>query len=299
MQLSNIRPLTQLGVENAIYTDGRPCFSPDGDTILFERWISKTMPAQFFTVSLDNTFINGETYFYYSDTYGCMRADWSWNAPDFAPAIAFTGISKDASNRIVSKIMLLTPGGKPNSAEQIPIQNYTESLLSYPAWYPDGKFLLIADYTSHNLIKVSNKGVLVETITPDLFMSGMGTVMASNSNIVAFAGQPRKITYNQNINQIWYQDGHQDPELLSSDKKGDIGRTPWFSPDGTHLTFEAKGQIYLKPVAMPFQHVKSTQVTNASRFAQHTKFSPDGKTLVWAQQTGENCSQIYCGTIEY
>lgn len=298
MELHDIRPITQLDQDNPIYTDGRPCFSPDGKTVLFERGIPNKMVDQLFSVPLDNTSKDGESCYYYSDSYGCKRADWSWssNQPD---AIAFTAIAKGTST-----VMLLSPGGAPNSAKKITTPGYQDAILSYPAWFADGKSLLLTNYSKYELLKYELATNDIWTLTPELFMAGMGSICPTNSNLFAFAGQPRKITYNQNINQIWIQDGFNDPELFSSDEKGAIGRAPWFSPDGTVMAFEAKGdngrlQIFLKHIAIPYQSLNAVQVSSAQLYAQHAKFSPDGKTLVWAQQTSESCSQIFCGTINY
>jgi Tol biopolymer transport system component len=296
MYLTDIRPITQTGVKTEKFIDGRPCFSPDGKTVLFERSGASLNFAQFWSVLLDN--VLPEKLFYKSDSYNCLRAAWSWFG-DYPQAIAFTGTTKKEST-----IMLVSDNATNNSAKCLNVKNYASAILSYPAWYPDGESLLISNYSNYRLIKLNIKTQEVLLITPELFMSGMGTVSAANSNMIAFAGQPRNEPYDQFINQIWIQDGHNDPELFSSDAKGAIGRAPWFSPDGSLMAFEAKGnnnrlQIFLKPTAIPYQNLKATQVSEATLYAQHAKFSPDGKTLIWAQQTRENCSQIYCGTIIY
>ncbi|MEP2937589.1 MAG: hypothetical protein ABJM06_09660 [Gilvibacter sp.] len=298
MNLKGIRPITQLGQSNPIYSDGRPCFAPDGKTVLFERSIINKMNAQLFSVPIDNTIKNGESCYYYSDSYQCLRADWSWSSSQ-PNAIAFTAIANGTST-----VMLLKPGGTPDSAKAITTPGFKDAILSYPAWFANGKSLLLTNYSKYELLKYELSTNDIWTLTPELFMSGMGTVSPTNSNLVAFAGQPRKLTYDQNINQIWIQDGFNDPELFSSDEKGAIGRAPWFSPDGTVMAFEAKGdngmmQIFLKRITIPYQSTDAVQVSTAKMYAQHAKFSPDGKTLVWAQQTSENCSQIFCGTIEY
>ena len=297
MKLQDITPITQIDLKSAQYIDGRPCISPDGKTVLFERGSDK-MAAQLFSVSIDNTSKNGESCYYYSGLYACLRADWSWSdsQPD---AIAFTANANGGSS-----VMLLKPGDPPNSAKEITAPGFQNDVLSYPAWYANGKSLLITNYSSYELLKLELSNNEIWTLTPELFMAGMGSVSPTNDNLIAFAGQPRKLTYNQNINQIWIQDGINDPELFSSDEKGAIGRAPWFSPDGTVIAFEAKGdngrlQIFLKHIAHPYQSIEAVQVSKAEMYAQHAKFSPDGKTLVWAQQTAKDCSQIFRGTIIY
>jgi len=48
MKVTNIHPITQTGVTaSEHYIDGRPCFSPDGNTVLFER-AGKEIPRQDF-----------------------------------------------------------------------------------------------------------------------------------------------------------------------------------------------------------------------------------------------------------
>jgi len=301
MQVSNIRPITQLATNDSKYIDGRPCFSPDGNTVLFERGGSDLKFAQFWSVPLNDS--KQEQCFYYSDFYGCFRASWSWNNVLGPQTIAFTGVNDKGVT-----LWLLEPGAEPNSATQLLVKNHEKNALSYPAWFADGESLLISNYSNLQLIKVNLANHDVWTLTPELFSSGMGTVSATNSNLIAFAGQPRTDQpYNQNINQIWIQDGFNDPVLFSSDEKNAIGRAPWFSQDGAFIAYEALDasglmQIYIKSVAQPYNQVSAVQVslvTEKGMYAQHGKFSPDGKTIIWAQQTSKNCSQIYAASITY
>ncbi len=77
-------------------------------------------------------------------------------------------------------------------------------------------------------------------------------------------------------------------EDLSPMGKGEIGRAPWFTPDGGHLGFENYDenqvmQIWMKPVLEPYEDQPVSQISFGSVVSQHVKFSPDGLTAVWAQ----------------
>lgn len=306
MRIHSIHPITQSDLNGTSFIDGRPCFAPDGNTVLFERAPTDSNQgstlAAFFTVAL-NAPDNSQP-LYASDQYACLRGSWSWNPQQSTHQIAFTGVTQIAPKKFESKIMLLTPGAPNNSAQVLNVKGYESSQLSYPAWYPQDGQLMVTDYTSLHLLKVDLQGNCLAVITPDLFMSGMGTVNTAQPNMLAFAGQPRKEPYKQDNNQVWIQDGSNDPVLFSSDQAGAIGRAPWFSPDGFYMVYEAKDsnghmQIYIKPVAEPYPEVPATQVSHAPYFAQHAKFSPDGSRLVWVQQISNTRARIICASIEY
>lgn len=298
MKISNVYPLTQSNLHGTQYIDGRPCFSPDGQTVLFERADSLEALSGFFTVPLDQPDL--VSLLYKSDNYSCLRAAWSWNPKQKNNQIAFTGITKGRP----SKVMLLTPGDPNNSATVVVVPGYEYAPLSYPAWYPNSTDLLITDYKSNRLLKISEHGTFIKFLTPENFMAGMGTINATDPDTIAYAGQHRTAPpYNQFINQIWIQQGYNDPALFSSNAEGAIGRAPWFDPNGERLTYEAIAdsgnmQIFLKKVKEPYQKAPVIQVSHKPGFAQHAKFSPDGKKMVWVQQFSKSHARIMCGTID-
>lgn len=287
---TNIRPLTQ--TDKVHYYDGRPCFDPSGKIVLFERTLGILRRTQLWAVPLNKA--GTESEYYSSSKHDCLRAAWSWNPGQTTQQIAFTG-----PNFPVYTINADQPY---NFKEQeFAVRGYGESDLSYPAWYPNSTDLLIANYSELKLIKVSLGGDFLGTLTNAGYFSGMGTVNHSNTDIIAYAGQviPKNRKYDQGINQIWIQDGGNPPQLFSPMGKGQIGRAPWFTPDGGYLGFENYDenhvmQIWMKPVLEPYEDQPVSQISFGSVVSQHVKFSPDGLTAVWAQGP-----QIYAADLTY
>ncbi|MEP0264620.1 hypothetical protein [Dokdonia sp.] len=296
MEVTDIKALTQVTSKKP-YLDGRPCFSPDGKTVLFERSGSGIDLAEFWSVSINE--VGSELPYYISDTYKCLRAAWSWNPNQEKDQIAFT-----ANSNGISKIMLLDENGKSNSARELSIQGYQANIsLSYPAWYANEMALLITDYKGLSLIKATTDGVFLGVVSSRTKWAGMGTVSALHPTTIAYAGQSINSTgYDQSINQIWIERATSPPALFSS--KSTIGRGPWFSPDGKIMAYEGTDglsnnlQIFLQEVGeFPYNN-KAIPVSAITNNSLHAKFSPDGTKLVWAQHTAQGKSQIYIATIK-
>ncbi len=301
MKVIDIHAITQTGTNsNEHYVDGRPCFSPDGNTVLFERTGNGISRAQFWTVQIPT---NIEKCYYKSHTYGCLRASWSWNPTQNSKQIAFTGIYPQGDTPM-SRIMLLDENGVDNSATHLTVPGYKNAELSYPAWYPNELALLMTNYSKLELLKVNMNSLDAKVLTSDAYWSGMGTVNQVDSNMIAFAGQPAGSgKYNQQINKILLQVSNNTPVIFSDPAKGAIGRAPWFNPNGSVMAFEAnstqqKLQIFIREVDVNNpQSPPIIPVSNPKFAAQHAKFSPDGSKMVWAQNDGKGRSQIYMGTL--
>jgi len=308
MRVTNIHPITQIGDNSdEFFFDGRPCFSPDGNTVLFERIKAKQKVTnqQLWTVNIPT---NSENLYYKSDTYGCLRASWSWNSKQKAQQIAFTGIYLQGDKQ-VSRIMLLDENGANNSAKHLFVPDFQECQLSYPAWLSNELVLLMTNYSQLQLLKASIVTGECSVVSNSAYWSGMGTVNPKNPQIIAYAGQPKGSgKYDQTKNRVLLQVGQNDPVVFSDPAQHKIGRAPWFNPDGTVMAFEAKSdqdklQIFIKSVDLSNLDTPIIQVSNPNFAAQHAKFSPDGSQLVWAQNNGktkgEERSQIFIGTVEY
>jgi Tol biopolymer transport system component len=298
MKVIDKKPITQvIDASEFKYIDGRPCFAPDGNTVLFERSGSGITKAQFWSVNISSK--DKEAVFYTSDTYTCLRADWSWNPNQKKNQIAFTANYRNG----VSKIMLLDVSGASNSAKELVIQGYqANTRLSYPAWYPNESSLLITDYNALALLKATIEGEFLGVVSSGTKWAGMGAVSAKHPNVIAYAGQAINSNgYNQNINQIWIQHPGSHPALLSG--KGTIGRGPWFSPDGKIMAYEGTDgvsntlQIFLKKIGKFPYNKKAIPVSNIKNNSLHAKFSPDGTKVVWAENTAKGKAQIFIGTI--
>lgn len=296
MRVTDIKPITQTTSEPS-YIDGRPCFSPDGKTVLFERNGGDIRLAEFWTVDIETD--DPATPYYTSDQYSCFRAAWSWNPNQQNNQIAFTANFPNG----ISKIMLLDEGGASNSAQELIVQGYQANIrLSYPAWYANEMALLMTDYEGLSLLKATTDGTFLGVVSSRTKWAGMGTVSAKNPNIIAYAGQGvNDQGYNQNNNQIWLERPGNKPALFSA--KGAIGRGPWISPNGHIMAYEGTEsgtsgnlQIFLKEIIPPFTN-KAIPVSNANHNSLHAKFSPDGKKLVWAEHLSPSKAQIYIGTI--
>ncbi|QHI37215.1 Protein TolB [Kordia antarctica] len=303
MKVKDIYPITQVGVNaNENFIDGRPCFSRDGNTVLFERSGNGISKAQFWTVELPTKIAS---LYYKSDGYDCLRASWSWNLAQKSKQIAFTGMFPVPGKvELVSKIMLLDENGANNSATHLSVSGYEQSQLSYPAWYPNELSLLMTNYSQLQLLKVDITTLESSVLTSSEYWSGMGTVNQNDSSMIAFAGQPKGSgKYNQQINRVLLQVGNNTPVVFSDPAQGKIGRAPWFSNDGNIMAFEAispkgKLQIFIRKVDQ--ENPQSTpiiSVSNSNFAAQHAKFSRDGSQIVWAQNNEKGGAQIYMGTV--
>jgi hypothetical protein len=273
--ISNRRALTQ--TQSQTFVDGRPCFDPSGKTVLFERAQGGLQYSQLWSVALAGP---GSESLYYSANHDCLRASWSWNTEQSSHQIAFTG----------TNFPVYTINADPSNfdEQQLSVTGYDGASLSYPAWYPSSE-LLIANYSDYKLIKADLSGNFLGELTASTFWSGMGTLNQAAPDIIAYAGQlAGSGVYHQKNNKVWLQDGNDAPEQVSPLGKKQIGRAPWFTPDGQYIGYEnidTKNvyQVWLQALIQPYDQQLPVQVSVGGEVSQHIKFSPDGATAVWAQ----------------
>lgn len=241
----------------------RPVFSPDGSSVVFEYTPVGSKDSTLYTCATSEFGAHGDggaaTPFLKKPPSGVQsRPDWSLANGNVAFQINSAAYTSDSSGGSIAPVK--NGGG-----------------LAYPVWYPQAAALMAIVDGVHALTKIDFGGNRTP-ITPSGWYAGMGTVNQATPSQIAFAGQIDKgQPYNENDNQIWLYDGSGDPTQLDDEQ----GRAPWYSPAGTQLVFESnrggKYQIWLttsggNPVA----------ITDPAWGAQHAKFSPDGKTIVFA-----------------
>lgn len=241
----------------------RPVFSPDGQSVVFEYTPLGTTNSVLYICSTSafgaSSGGSAPTPFLQNAPAGVQsRPDWSLANGQVAFQIGSAVHTCDESGGSIAAVK-------------------NGSGLAYPAWYPKAAALLAITDGVHALIRIDFSGDR-SPITPGGWYAGMGAVNQAAPSQIAFAGQINNgQPYNQNDNQIWLYDGSGDPTQFDDEQ----GRAPWYSPDGTQLVFESNRggsyQIWLStnggdPIA----------ITDPAWAAQHAKFSPDAKTIVFA-----------------
>ncbi len=296
------------GMESNDFVDGRPCFSPDGQTVLFMRQKlvrngeGKLEPgnAWFCTVPAEGGEVSD---FAQMAGFQFTRPDWSWVRRSFQ--IAFCGISNsggensiyllDVASRKIKRIL------RGDSARN--------RIFSYPSWYPGAGALCVTNYwegtnsegfttpgTMQHLLRCELDGKTNPLTHPTQIWPGMSSVSQVGSGpgnlpAIAFAGEPRtRAGYNQDFNQIWIR--RPNGSVFAVD--GLQARAPWWSPDGSLIAFESNRETsktghenYQIFVQDPSNPSSIFPVTSPEMAVQHAKWSPDGSRLTFAYAIGK------------
>ena len=243
----------------------RPVYSPDGKTLLFER----TTGGQTLLYTCPVGDGSNPVPFLQDVPSGLKnqtRPDWSRSAGNW---VAFA----DPSNGI----WLTDENGEQTQ------QLANTGGMTYPSWYPGAQSLAVmvtgqgeGPYTA----QIDRDGKFVQRLMPDSLFAGMPSISQANSADLAFPGQKAVPPYNQDNNKIYISTAPSNATLLDSSQ----GRAPWWSPDGALVAFESDrsgGGHYAIYVAKP-DGSGLQQLTDPSVGAEHPKFSPDGKNIVFA-----------------
>ena len=265
--------------ENTVY-DGRPCFSPDGNTILFMR--TESGVTSFYTIPTTGGDATKLFSFPGEDQMQATRPDWSW----VNNTIAFTGCPMDNGQ----KGYLYTIDSSGGSLTYYPVGSPAGDQIFYPSWYPDGKSIAITNYSDNLIEQVfvdppSTDGIPVSD--PDDILYGMCSINQNPDTGWLLAGaaqRPSQNGYHQKNNHIWLQTFSGE---IRENKVTAVGRAPWWSPDGSQIAFEGTVDksigsyaIYVQTIGSPEQDFVAgpIQVTpSPPQFqTQHAKWSPTG-----------------------
>ncbi|TVP43557.1 MAG: hypothetical protein EA350_13430 [Gemmatimonadales bacterium] len=293
MEVLRSSPRMRMVVSDPGYAYSRPCFSPGGDRILFMR---TPVSASAGTVARDN----GSPWSLWTVPVegGEMRpalvdASLSATRPDWCPVsgrIVFTGIREGRP-----ELWLLDgDGGTPT---RVDVGVLPDARFFYPSWFPDGKRLLVTDYSTHQVHAVDLEGGHARPLTdPAKVWAGMAVACcnAGNGERVAFAGQLPGGRFHPGRNTIWIQEAR--GEATPLDRLP--GRMPAWSRMGDSLVFTAPrwrswsrldvrrfvrppSTLYLQRMGpWPAAAGPARPLTALRVHASHAKWAPDGRRLV-------------------
>jgi Tol biopolymer transport system component len=245
-----------------------PCFSPDGERILFSRRMEDSW--EFLLVSVRG----GPPQRLASSPLpvAATRANWSKQG-----LIAFTGTSL----RGESGIWTIRSDG--SFLRELRLTGLSNQMF-YPTWFPDGEQVAAMDAQDLSIKRIDLRTGAVATITNNKqVFTGMPSVSPDGKQI-AFAGQKNTgQQYDQSNNQIWLVDEAGVSRYLESAPSQ--GRAPTWSPSGSQLAFESnRGNTagWYAIFIINRDGTGLTQITDRALNADHPVWSPDGRHLAFS-----------------
>jgi hypothetical protein len=247
----------------------RPCFMPDGVTIIYET--NETIGVKPVLMTWDGkSESSGQPFL--NPTY----PELAQTRPDVNASgmVTFTGVIDKASYVYFAN----ENGGG--------VRAHNWKYMTYPCWTADGS-IMATQFGTHSLVVFADDGP--RTITPWNIFVGMASAspMASanpRDTIAVFAGQLNNNVdpYNEENNQIWRVNAG--GLVQPVDPYQDQGRSPWWHPSGTYIALESKrsGNGYGIYTIFPDGKNLKGPYTDASIDANHPKFSPKGNKMVFA-----------------
>jgi Tol biopolymer transport system component len=268
MKMPGIVP-RMLTAADGVTMDYWPCFSPDGQTVLFSRTRDGGKSWELMRVAATG----GEASPFLGKplAVSATRADWGKNGK-----VAFTGTVSDDS----SSVWIADGDGK--NAHSLTITG-TSNILYYPSWYPDGKSLAVTDASAWIMMRIDAAGGAAAKLTDRAqVMTGMSSVSPDGSTVV-FAGQKNGgQPYNRGKNVLWLRT---ESGVTPLENPPVQGRTPVWSPDGKRIAFESDRGSPDGNYAIFIVNRDGTglvQVTDYNYNANHPVWSRNGKQMVFS-----------------
>lgn len=214
------------------FVASRPCVSPSGAHVLFQRAPagadpvrtanSNVSPWSLWTVPAEG----GEpTLFFGHDRIRATRP--VWHGP--TDRVAFSGVLEGRGG-------LWIVDGDGGGLHAVLEGEPPLDQLFYPSWFPGGGFLAVTDYRRHVVLRVEAGSGRVEPLTdPSRVLAGMSSVSPRPrpGAALAFAGQRLSEQYEISENGIWLMG--EDGGLTRLD--AGQGRMPGWAPSGEALAF--------------------------------------------------------------
>ena len=257
-----------------------PWFSPDSQTLLFTRTVDRKT-SSLLTVSVQG---GAATPFPAASPAAGTRANWSPRHN----LIAFNGSPPEGRFNLS-----LTNGD--GSGLRLLQSHGISDLMSYPAWYPDGKSVAVVEFNGDQASAIKRVDIETGAVTAltDSKTHWAGVPRVSpDGKLIVMGGQVREgQRYSQYRNQIWILS--RDGQLRRLDSKR--GWAPCWSPDGKWIAFASdrgsdSGQWAIF-VASP-DGVTVQQVTPLQLSAGHPTWSPNGKLIAfYAQQSADSTAR--------
>jgi len=265
-----------------------PCFSPDGQTVVFSRSTDKGKTWDLFIVPSSG----GPARRLYTTALPVSANRPNWSAK--TNLIAFTGESSDGK----TSVWLINPDG--TQARRVVSSGLSDQVF-YPHWYPDGKRLAVVDFgdgSSGVLKQIDIKRRVATALTNrEQIFSGMPSV-SPDGKWIAFAGQKNEgQVYDQKKNSIWLISETGKLQRLEPNQ----GRAPVWSPDGRRIAFESDrgSPNHLYAVFVINRKGSAlTQVTPYELDGQHPVWSPDSEFLVFSARHSESPDERGIAIIE-
>ena len=299
--MANNLPVVNWVTLEGDFTDYRPAIGPDGEKVVFER--SFNGETQLYMVQ-DLQGSSPEPLLPQHGAFAQTRPDWNWVTDMIA-----LNISNDQG--IVSIYTVNADGSYLTKIADTERYNYAQWAVLSPD--SDNGFVVMnsSDLGDPKSTLIDSVGSIIpgykdmngrDANGKDVF-GGMPAVFPGQSTLIAFAGQSKwtpETRYNQNRNYIFLNTENsgvfnsspmESSASITTFDPNFQGRAPSISPDGKFIAFESTRNlgysIYLFNLSEPDNPAIQLTDTTIAPNAQHPKFSPDGRRLIFCANNPE------------